>query len=292
MSVIVPFYNRVDLVVEAIKSVLSQSYQNIEVVLVDDGSTDDVCLVSTMAASDQRLRYVRQANSGPGKARNVGVRLATGDYIAFLDSDDRFLPSKLEQQVRHLEENNLDLSHTSYIRSDVQGRLLSVVHSGRLPNLQARELITECPIAMPTVLGRADVFRYTPFPEGVSLGEDVCLWIKLAATYSFGSLDIPLSVVSVGPGSAAASLQKQAEGSQNVVDFLLGDPVLAVYRPEIAQLQRYGAFMRVCSKLSGSPVVTNRSFMNRISPILRAYGVLQAYGVKGVLRRVRRRLQL
>lgn len=292
VSVILPFYNRVDLVIEAIDSVLSQTYQNFELILIDDGSTDDVSRITTKASTDSRLKYVRQANAGPGKARNVGVSISTGVYVAFLDSDDRFLPTKLEQQVLYLQENQFDITHTSYIRSDFQGGKSRIVHSGQIATVQAKDLIAECPIAMPTVLGRADVFRYTHFPEDISFGEDVCLWIKLAATYSFGGFDVPLSVVRVGPDSASANIQKQAEGSLNVVRFLINDPYLSKFRLEISQLQKFGEFMSFCSSRIGSLGNANHFLINRVSPALRVCGVLKAYGVTGVLRRVRRRVHL
>jgi glycosyltransferase involved in cell wall biosynthesis len=93
-SVIVPVYNRAHLLERALSSVLDQSFQDFEIVVVDDGSHDDPQSV-VEAIGDSRIRFVRQENQGGGAARNTGIAIARGRYIAFLDSDDRFLPHHL-----------------------------------------------------------------------------------------------------------------------------------------------------------------------------------------------------
>ena len=100
VSVILPTYNRVRYVGEAIESALRQSYRNLEVICIDDGSKDDTpAVVAELADHDPRLRYIRQANGGVSAARNHGLRLARGEWIAFLDSDDIWRPWKLEVQM-------------------------------------------------------------------------------------------------------------------------------------------------------------------------------------------------
>jgi len=97
ISVVIPIYNRVQYIAEAIGSVLAQDYSPVELIVVDDGSTDDaVAVVRRMGAG---IRYVYQANQGIGAARNAGVALATGSFLAFLDSDDAWLPDKLSSQA-------------------------------------------------------------------------------------------------------------------------------------------------------------------------------------------------
>jgi glycosyltransferase involved in cell wall biosynthesis len=96
ITAIIPTYNRAAEVCRAIDSVLAQTYRNIEVIVVDDGSTDDTQV--RLQAYAGRVRVVKQTNAGPGAARNHGVRLSSGDIVAFLDSDDVWLPPKLERQ--------------------------------------------------------------------------------------------------------------------------------------------------------------------------------------------------
>ncbi len=102
----VPTYERAALVVEAVASVLGGTFEDLEVLVVDDGSTDDTGVrVQALAADDPRVRYVKQENGGASSARNRGLDLARGAYVAFLDSDDLYLPGHLASQVRALEAN-------------------------------------------------------------------------------------------------------------------------------------------------------------------------------------------
>jgi glycosyltransferase involved in cell wall biosynthesis len=101
VSAIIPTYNRADVVCRAIDSVLAQTYRNREIIVVDDGSSDDT--QSKLAAYGSQITVITQKNSGPSKARNLGVALSRGEIIAFLDSDDYWLPTKLERQVELLE---------------------------------------------------------------------------------------------------------------------------------------------------------------------------------------------
>ena len=106
LSVIVPTYNRAYCLRRAVDSALTQTYQNVEVLIVDDGSTDDTReLVATIYAGNPRVRYLYQQNAGVSAARNTGLRAAQGDYIALLDSDDSWKPWKAELQVRCLQAN-------------------------------------------------------------------------------------------------------------------------------------------------------------------------------------------
>lgn len=108
ISVIIPTYNRGSKILTAVNSVLSQTYRDIELIIVDDGSKDDTESV-IRGVADDRVRYVRQDNRGACAARNHGIRLAKGEYIAFQDSDDRWYKEKLEKQLRFLEEKGADV---------------------------------------------------------------------------------------------------------------------------------------------------------------------------------------
>ena len=102
ISTIIPAYNAESTLKECLKSVVGQSVRPFEVILVDDGSTDNTRSVAAKFESKLTLRIVSQANSGLGKARNAGMAAATGDAYAFLDADDVWLPGKLEQGVKGL----------------------------------------------------------------------------------------------------------------------------------------------------------------------------------------------
>ena len=114
VSVIIPAYNRRDFVTEAIDSALNQTYRDFEVIVVDDGSTDGTGEM-LKERYDDKIRYFYKENGGCASARNYGIKMARGEYIAFLDSDDRYLPEKLEDQVGILEKNN----RCGFVSSDV-----------------------------------------------------------------------------------------------------------------------------------------------------------------------------
>lgn len=114
VSVIIPTYNRVDLVSDAVNSVLNQTYRNIELIVVDDGSTDNTKEV--LLAYGKRIKYFYKHNDGNANARNYGVNKARGKYIAFLDHDDIWHPERLEKLIGYIERNN----HYSAIISEVE----------------------------------------------------------------------------------------------------------------------------------------------------------------------------
>ena len=95
-SIITPTFNRAKYIVTAIESVLAQRFENFELIIVDDGSTDEsASLIAPFAAVDKRVRYIHQENKGRSVARNVGIDIAKGKYVCFLDSDDFWLPNHL-----------------------------------------------------------------------------------------------------------------------------------------------------------------------------------------------------
>ncbi len=118
VSVILPTYNRAKLISRSIGSVLSQDFSDLELLIIDDGSADDTEKI-VRGFPDRRIRYVRNAkNKGAAFSRNLGIKLAEGDYIAFQDSDDEWLPHKLKKQVRIFEEVSpkADIVYTNMLR--------------------------------------------------------------------------------------------------------------------------------------------------------------------------------
>lgn len=110
VSVIIPTYNREKVLARSIKSVLNQTYRDFELIIIDDGSTDNTeTLVKQYQEKDKRILYYKQGNQGASAARNSGIELAKGEYIAFQDSDDEWLPNKLEVQMQRLQEKDADI---------------------------------------------------------------------------------------------------------------------------------------------------------------------------------------
>jgi glycosyltransferase involved in cell wall biosynthesis len=121
-SVVIPAYNTADTLGEAIDSVLAQTRQDFEIIVVDDGSSDDTAAVAE-GFGDRRIRVYRQENAGPSAARNRGIAEALGEYVSSLDSDDLWLPDYLAEMGRALEENpRADFAYTHAWILDAAGR--------------------------------------------------------------------------------------------------------------------------------------------------------------------------
>jgi glycosyltransferase involved in cell wall biosynthesis len=133
VSIIMPSYNCGQYVEDTIRSVQAQTYQNWEMIIVDDCSTDDTfAVVEPFIKQDGRIKYITNArNSGAAVSRNAALRQAKGRWIAFLDSDDLWEPTKLEKQIKFMEENNYAFSYHEYVEIDEQDNLLGVHVSGK-----------------------------------------------------------------------------------------------------------------------------------------------------------------
>ena len=127
VSIITPAYNVEHRICETIESVLSQTYREWEMIIIDDLSKDDtVSIVNNYIKKDQRIKLVKlEKNSGPAVARNTGIELAKGQYIAFLDSDDIWLPTKLEKQIKFMQDNDLAVTCSSYHTIDEDGKKIN-----------------------------------------------------------------------------------------------------------------------------------------------------------------------
>lgn len=202
VSVVIPTYNRAHFLGAAVASVRAQTYPCLEIVVVDDGSTDDTARV--VAALGEGIRYVRQTNAGPGVARNTGIQAARGDFVAFLDTDDRWLPEKTALQVAVLQrESGVALVGADMAIEDERGTVqvasnfelrglkgLFTELAGRAVPDAPRRLLAINFINTSTVLARRQVLLDTRgFDPRLRYGEDLELWLRIAAQHGIASLD-------------------------------------------------------------------------------------------------------
>jgi len=193
VSVIIPTFNRCFLLKKAIESVLAQTYRHFELIVVDDGSTDQTA--ELLAAYDEVI-YLRQENSGPAAARNRGVRAAAFDLIAFLDSDDCFDKRKLEIQVAAMRDNPACLiSHTDELWFR-HGQVLNQKNRHqRAGGFIFAECLPLCAVGMSTVMLRRRLFDAVGFfDEDFPCCEDYDLWLRVAANHAFLLIDRPLTI--------------------------------------------------------------------------------------------------
>jgi glycosyltransferase involved in cell wall biosynthesis len=237
VSVIIPFYNRPDKTINSIKSVLAQTYKNIEIVLVNDASTGDIGAVTDFIKNHANIVLINaKANLGPAAARNTGIKAATGDYIAFLDSDDEFTKDKIKLQLAEMLKHNPDVSYTSYIK---RSNGVDVVMSGHgVSGVVVPRMISSCPIATPTVMIRRKLLidKNIFFNESIRIGEDTCFWLELAKEHEILLIEEPLTIVHTNELSSAYSYEKLPEGFCNILAYLTNDPYYSKFRYEISLL--------------------------------------------------------
>ena len=189
VSVIMPAYNAENYIGDAIESVLAQTYSNWELIVIDDGSTDRTSdVVRQIAANESRIKYVRQENSRLGKARNNGIQNSCGKLIAFLDSDDLWLPQKLEMQLRTQNNTNADVVFTGahiFWEDNVSDETKAFpIVPGMHPGSEMLDLLLKLNfIPVMSVMMRREAFDNAgPFEEAAAYHgcEDYDLWLKLA----------------------------------------------------------------------------------------------------------------
>lgn len=178
VSIVMPSYNTAKFIEETIESVLAQSYENWELILVDDCSTDNTDEVVSRFLSDERIRYIKNdTNSGAAVSRNRALREARGKWIAFLDSDDLWEPDKLEKQIAFMQNNNYSFSYTNYIEIDEQS-----VANGRQVTGPARitkhGMFNYCWPGCLTVMYDAEVIGLIQIAD-IKKNNDYAMWLKV-----------------------------------------------------------------------------------------------------------------
>jgi teichuronic acid biosynthesis glycosyltransferase TuaG len=180
VSVIMPYYKKRNYINKSINSVLRQTYQKFEIIIVyDDEDLKDVNFIKSIKKKDKRILVIYNSkNYGAGISRNVAINLAKGYFISFLDCDDIWKKNKLELQVKFMNKNKLDFSHTSYNLINSKDKKIGT----RLakPVLSYEDLLKSCDIGLSTVMCKKKIFNnYCKFPN-LKTKEDYVLWLKLA----------------------------------------------------------------------------------------------------------------
>jgi len=188
ISVIIPTYNRYELLKRALNSVFSQTYTPFEVIVIDDGSTDET---QQIVQDFPNIKYFYQENRGVSSARNLGIEKSASDWIAFLDSDDEWHENKLEEQVFfHKQNPKVLMSYTDekWIRESVEVKVPKKFRKfgGDIFN----ECLSHCIIAPSATLIHKDLLNAVgDFDESLEVCEDYDLWLRIAQSYKIGLVD-------------------------------------------------------------------------------------------------------
>jgi glycosyltransferase involved in cell wall biosynthesis len=239
VSIIIPAYNQAHYLAQAIQSALEQTHRDLEVIVVDDGSTDDTAAV-VQGLTDPRVRYLRQENRGLSAARNTGLRHTGGDFVSFLDSDDQFLPSKLELLLAELDRHpEAGLAAGQAIPVDQAGQPIGKVFDKSLSAEDVRLLLGN-PLHVGSVLLRREwQERVGLFDESLRSYEDWDMWLRLArAGCPMRWVAQPVSLYRFHPAQMTRDGRQMTTATFAVLDKVYADPEL----PESWQRLRERAY--------------------------------------------------
>ncbi len=250
ISVIIPCYNKESFISEALDSVLNQTHTKgiKEIIVIDDGSTDSsAALIKEKASLFAIIRYLYQHNSGVSSARNTGIENAEGDYIAFLDADDLWMPEKIKTQCEALEkypDTGLfysDLFQFGYKQKKMSPvKVISYHHNEK--NLLFKFVAKGAPVIPSTVLVKKICFQTeglfdTSFKKG---GEDIDMWLRIARNYSFQHVQGYLIKKRQLKNSLGENTYENAKGYKAALDKMqLSEPSIAPYRRKRDALIHY-----------------------------------------------------
>lgn len=212
VSVIIPFYNGVEWLIEAVQSVVDQTYKNVEIIVVNDGSNEDI--KHFLDKFGNKIVYEYQENQGPAAARNHGIQIATGDYYAFEDADDIWLPTKLEKQIGFMEEHGFAWSHTGFYNWWPENNKLELSNNISDFDDISKQIIVSCHIATPSVVVSRSVLDDHPqirFAEDRKVGEDTKFYKQLSKLYPIALVEEPLVKVRMRGNNSFSNVLKRFE---------------------------------------------------------------------------------
>lgn len=227
VSVIMPSFNTALFIADSIRCVITQTYRNWELLIVDDCSTDDTDEVVKPFLSDERIRYFKnEKNSGAAVSRNRALREAKGRWIAFLDSDDLWMPDKLEQQIQFMKKNSYHFSYTNYAEIDVEGKRNGITVTGP-KRITKTGFFNYCWPGCLTVMYDAETVGLIQISD-IKKNNDYAMWLKVCQKADCYLLDEELALYRRGRTGSVSThsiktmigwhyrLYREAEGQDTI----------------------------------------------------------------------------
>ena len=230
VSVIIPTYNRASLLRRSIQSVLNQTFQDFEIIVVDDCSTDNTeQVVKNFQEKDKRIRYIKhKENKGGAAARNSGIKASKGEFIGLLDDDDEWLPKKLEKQIKKFQllkqSENVGVVYSGYfLVTDRTKKKISQI----VPTLRGNvfnKLLSQCILGSPTPLIKKICFdKVGVFDETLPSCQDWDMWIRIAKYYSFDFVPDALAMHHIHGSQISVDLSAKIIGREKLIQKYKSD---------------------------------------------------------------------
>ncbi len=178
VSVIIPYFKKKKYIADTLNSVLNQTYNNLEVIIIyDDPEKADLNYIKKLVSLDQRVKLtINDKNVGAGRSRNIGIEQSKGKLLAFIDADDIWSKNKLEEQIKFMQDKYISFCHTSYKIINEKGEFISLRKARNF--MTVNDLIKSCDIGLSTVLIEKETIGSNRFPE-LKTKEDFVLWLQL-----------------------------------------------------------------------------------------------------------------
>jgi glycosyltransferase involved in cell wall biosynthesis len=268
ISVIIPVYNGGNTIRTTIESVLNQTFTNLELIVVNDGSQDSTLAVLN-EIQDSRLKVFSFPNAGVSTSRNRGLAQAKGEFISFLDADDLWTPDKLEAQLKALQENPqaaVAYSWSDWI--DESGQFLRAgghitVNGNAYEKLLLRDFVES---GSNPLIRRQALDKVGDFDQSVTPAEDWDMWLRLAARYEFVTVPSPQILYRISPNSASFNVWKMEAGSLQVIERHFAqapDSLKPLKRETLASRYEYLMFKTIEGNLERKKGLTAARFLGQ-----------------------------
>lgn len=220
VSVIIPAYNSMSFLPQTLASVLAQTYQNFEVIIINDGSTDGIDQWIE-GITDSRVKYISQSNQGPAVARNTGISNTQASYLAFLDADDLWQPTKLEKQVSILDnypEVGLVYSWVGSVDclGNINGKIRKNYAEGNVWQQIIKHNIVEC--GSNPMIRRICLEKLGQFEPQITYAQDWQMWLKIASCYHFKVIKEPLVYYRAHSGNRSKKWHLMEQNYQTIIE--------------------------------------------------------------------------
>jgi teichuronic acid biosynthesis glycosyltransferase TuaG len=225
VSIIIPYFKKKILIDKTLESIHSQIYNNYEIIIIyDDNDKDELKYLIQKTKKNKKIRIlVNKKNMGAGASRNKAIKIAKGEYIAFIDADDIWKKNKLKKQMSFMIKNNYDISHTSY---EIINDKDVVIGKRIAKNLDIKELLKSCDIGLSTVVIKKKMLKKFRFAK-LKTKEDYVLWLRLAKNgNTFYGLNQSLSLWRLSKNSLSSSIIRKLIDGYRVYRFYLNQNVV------------------------------------------------------------------